>query len=158
MDDREGQEGRGPTLKHSLAEDLKFFNLRLGDQTEQKGGEKRDKSGGRRVRSPQEGQPKQEVDSMEETMHQKTVTHEPGVSPMTGEGPVDAMLQATTHVARELSHLRQDFERQTSWKADGIRLGAFVLGATAAVVAGSLISHAIINRGEPELPAGPAKK
>ena len=156
MDEKEGHEGRGPSLKHSIAEDLRYFNLKLGD-AQQKGRETRDKNSGRKVVTLPHKE-HQEVNSMEQTARSEATNENPNLQPPSGDGPVDAMLQAEHRIEHELQRQRQEFTRYHSLKADGIRLGAYGLVTLAAVTGGILISNAIINRGEPELPSGPAKK
>lgn len=153
-DEREGHEGRRPSLSHSLAEDLRHFGLRLQTGPQQKPGEKRDKNSGRKVVTLPNKERNQEVRVMEETV--RSENNESMRQPM--PSTEDSVVRDQRVIASAVERLYAKFDSATSLQREGIRLGAYVLGTTAAVTGGILIANAIINRGTPELPSGITKK
>lgn len=162
-----------PTLTFNLLEKqgvdkeaLRRNGMRLdipgsGPAKPQKRQETRDKNIGRKVVQLPSRESTQEVHvhMTQSTSHEQ---FEKNNAPIPGEvDPVavgNALQSDMHHAVRELHELRRSFDRQTSLKAEGIRLGAYALATTAAVVGGTLIAATIMKRGNPELPSGAAKK
>jgi hypothetical protein len=157
-------EGKEPELKHSMFSKLRDVGLRLEvpesqKPRSQKRQETRDKNTGRKVVSVPTRENNQEVtDIMSQSSTHEAFENKNQSAEATVARIGESLQTDTAIMAHEMRAFRMSFEKQQSWQAQVPKVAIFVGAVAGGVILGSLATNAILNRGEPELPAGHTKK
>jgi len=157
-------EGKEPSLKHSLFNELREVGLSLetpeaDTPRQQKRHGNRDKNTGRKVvvLPTRENKQEESVIMNQPSTNENQPTSTSSIE--TAAARIGESLQSDmTHAVREMHTLRRRFEEQHSLKAELIRGGAMFALITGAVVAGGLVVNKVITRGQPDFPAGKPTK